>query len=81
MEDRKGILEGARSLYDSQSSSRPTPRQSILDKQTGTGLTYGRHGQPMEIGLARPVKCYNCNKTSHMAKECKDPKREKGACL
>jgi hypothetical protein len=80
MENRKGILEGARTLTGLY-PSRPAPRQSMLDRRTGTGLTYGGSGQPMEIGLTRPMKCYNCNKNGHMAKECKEPKREKGACF
>ena len=80
MEERKGILAGARSLYSSP-PSRPAPRHTALDRRTGTGLTYGGSGQPMEIGQTRPVKCYNCNKTGHMARECKEPKREKGACF
>ena len=35
----------------------------------------------MEIGATRPIKCYNCNKNGHIAKECKDPKKEKGSCF
>ena len=35
----------------------------------------------MEIGAVRPTKCYNCNKNGHMARECKEPKREKGSCF
>ena len=27
------------------------------------------------------TRCYNCGKNGHMAKDCKAPKREKGACF
>jgi len=47
------------------------------------GTTYGRQGQPMDIGKNsdnfkdRKPKCFNCNKFGHIAKECWK-KKEKG---
>ena len=53
--------------------STETPQQ-----RTGTGITYGGTGQPMEIGRQMPAfnekgqpKCFKCNKYGHMAKECR----------
>ena len=46
------------------------------DYKTSTGITYGGQGQPMDIGKSNDnfkdgkPKCFNCNKYSHMAKEC-----------
>jgi hypothetical protein len=52
------------------------------DKKTGTGITYGGTGQPMEIGRQRHIfndkgepKCYNCGVFGHIAKSCPDPKK------
>jgi len=51
--------------------------------RTGSGITYGGMGKPMEIGRqqnngqGRKPKCYNCNKFRHMAKDCRQPKKEK----
>jgi hypothetical protein len=77
MENRRGLLEGARVL----GSSNANPTHSNLDRRTGTGMTYGGSGQPMEIGAMRPVRCYNCGKGGHMAKECKESKRVPGSCF
>ena len=46
------------------------------DYKTGTRMTYGGQGQPMDIGKSNDnfkdgePKCFNCNKYSHMVKEC-----------
>ena len=52
------------------------------DYKTGTGMTYGGWGQPMNIGRSNDnfkdgkPKCFNCNKYGHMAKECQSKKKE-----
>ena len=56
------------------------PSYPSKDVKTGTGTTYGGSGKPMEIDRTGP-RCYNCNGFGHMARECKKPKREKGACF
>jgi len=46
------------------------------DYKTSTGTIYGGQKQPMNIGKSNKnfkdgkPKCFNCNKYSHMAKEC-----------
>ena len=46
------------------------------DYKTSTGIIYSRQGQPMDIRKYndnfknRELKCFNCNKYGHMAKEC-----------
>jgi len=54
----------------------------------GTEMTYGRRGQPMNIGKSNDnfkdgkPKCFNCNKYSHMAKECwKKKEKETQKCF
>jgi len=50
--------------------------------KTGIGVTYGRQGQPMDIGRSnnnfkdRKLKYFNCNKYGHMVKECQVKKKE-----
>jgi len=45
------------------------------DYKTSTGTIYRGQGQPMDIGKSndnfkdRKLKCFNCNKYGHMAKE------------
>ena len=46
------------------------------DYKMSTRTTYRGRGQPMDIGKSndnfkdRKLKCFNCNKYGHMAKEC-----------
>ena len=53
------------------------------DYRTGSGITYGGMGKPMEIEQQQnnrqgcKAKCYNCNRFGHMAKDCQQPKKEK----
>jgi hypothetical protein len=52
----------------------PPPR---TDKKTGTGITYGGRGQPMEIDRLKNVRCFNCDKLGHFRDKCPEPKKEK----
>jgi len=46
------------------------------DKKTGTGITYGGAGQPMDIGKTRQqLRCFNCGEFGHMRRDC--PKEKK----
>jgi len=53
------------------------------DYKTATGMTYRGRRQPMDIGKSnnnfkdRKLKCFNCNKYEHMAKECRAERKER----
>jgi len=55
--------------------------------KTGTGMTYGGKGQPMDIGKSNDnfkdgkPKCFNYNKYGRMAKKCRTEKKETRTCF
>ena len=58
------------------------------DYKTGTETTYSGREQPMDIVKSndnfkdRQLKCFNCNKYGHMAKECwKKKEKETRKCF
>ena len=58
------------------------------DYKTGTRIIYKEKKQPIDIGKSnnnfkdRKPKCFNCNKYSHMAKECwKKKEKETRKCF
>ena len=47
---------------------RATP---VTATQTGTGITFGGQGQPMDIGQAKAQGlCFNCHQKGHMSRNC-----------
>ena len=61
-----------------------TPRYSsnvprtipVMATQTGTGITFGGQGQPMDIGQAKAQGlCFNCHQKSHMSHNCPAKKK------
>ncbi|XP_006455532.1 hypothetical protein AGABI2DRAFT_121448 [Agaricus bisporus var. bisporus H97] len=56
-----------------------------IDQKTETGITYGRSGQPMEIGWKKfewdkdgKPKCHKCRKFGHIGKDCEEKKKNFG---
>jgi len=48
------------------------PRQATTgERKTGTGITFGGHGKPMDIDRTK-VGCFNCGKKDHWRKDCPD---------
>ena len=52
------------------------------DYKTGIGMIYGERGQPINIEKSNnnfkdvKLKCFNCNKYGHIAKECQRKKEK-----
>ena len=74
----------AKRFYGDQGSKRTTLRvtnaqASSSNKKEETKLTVKE--ETHEVKLERwsgPFKCYNCQKEGHIARNCKEPRKEKG---
>jgi hypothetical protein len=66
------------STHTSHPPQQPKPIQQFhthihppTDKTTGSGITYGGAGQPMELGKTnQPMRCFNCGELGHMRRDC-----------
>ncbi|TID01834.1 Retrotransposon-derived protein PEG10 [Colletotrichum higginsianum] len=53
------------------------------NNQNRNSTAYGHHSGPMDLSVAqkdnktRDFKCYNCDKPGHMARECRQPKKQR----
>ncbi|KAK6221473.1 hypothetical protein QIS74_04766 [Colletotrichum tabaci] len=53
------------------------------NNQNRSSTAYGHHSGPMDLSVAqkdnktRDFKCYNCDKPGHMARECRQPKKQR----
>ena len=75
----------AKRFYGDQGSKRTTPR--VTNAQASSSSVKKEETKPTvkeetrEVKLERrsgPFKCYNCQKEGHIARNCKEPRREKG---
>ena len=75
----------AKRFYGDQGSKRTTPR--VTNAQASSSSVKKEETKPSvkeetrEVKLERrsgPFKCYNCQKEGHIARNCKEPRREKG---
>ena len=61
----------------SSNAPRATP---VTATQTGTGVTFGGQGQPMDIGQAKAQGlCFNCHQKGHLSQNCPQRKQFKYA--
>jgi hypothetical protein len=73
-------IQTSSSSSSSSTTHRPTPAIHTHiypqpDKKTGSGITYGGKGQPMDVSKTqRPMVCFNCGKEGHMRRDCPEEK-------
>ena len=83
LQERFNQQFGTRSTTSSTAPSRvphtfvTNVHQPVEHKKTNTGTTFGGAGQPMDVDkLRRDIKCFNCNETGHMHRDCPHEKRK-----
>lgn len=81
-EKKEDLLKSFEKVMLRSNKQNPTGRGDNKAAPDKTTAKYTKDNKTREDdGDRKEAKCYNCNMTGHLAKNCTRPKRERGSCF
>ncbi|GKF52969.1 integrase, catalytic region, zinc finger, CCHC-type containing protein, partial [Tanacetum coccineum] len=75
VQDGKVVVQDVRGRYNANNQRRPFQRNNARGNVIAGNVGGQNRLGIINLGQAKPIKCYNCNGLGHLTRECPRPKR------